>query len=51
MSLNVGELKGCIVETCPEDELFRNRRERFKETLVVDGGWLSDRLKIQANLF
>ncbi|KAF8554692.1 hypothetical protein OG21DRAFT_1508579 [Imleria badia] len=37
MSLNVGELKGCVMETCPEDEFFRNRRRHFKETLVIDG--------------
>lgn len=37
MSLNVGELKGRITETCPEDEFFRNERRNFKETLVIDG--------------
>ncbi|KAG6372334.1 hypothetical protein JVT61DRAFT_7774 [Boletus reticuloceps] len=37
MSLNVGELKGCVAETCPEDEFFRNRRQHLKETLVIDG--------------
>lgn len=32
------------METCPEDEFFRDRRLRFKETLVIDGGWLSIRM-------
>lgn len=50
MSLNVGELRGRIVETCPEDEFFRDRRRHFKETLVVDGRWLLEYLKMQANL-
>ena len=51
MSLNVGELKGCIMEICPEDEFFRNRRRHFKQTLVIDGRWLLEYLKMQANLF
>lgn len=50
MSLNVGELKGRVMETCPEDEFFRSKRRHFKETLIVDGEWLSEYLKMQANL-
>ena len=50
MSLNVGEIRGCIVETCPEGEFFRDRRRHFKETLVVDGGWLLQCLKMHADL-
>ncbi|KAG9316547.1 hypothetical protein JVU11DRAFT_2597 [Chiua virens] len=37
MSLNVGELKGCIVESCPEEEFFHNKRRFLRETIVVDG--------------
>lgn len=50
MSLNVGELKGGIMETCPEDGFFRDRRRQFKETLVVDGKWLLECLRMQAHL-
>ncbi|KAF9227418.1 hypothetical protein BS17DRAFT_747957 [Gyrodon lividus] len=37
MSLNAGELGGCIMETCSEDIFFRDGYRRFKETLVIDG--------------
>ncbi|KAG8213869.1 hypothetical protein J3R82DRAFT_10613 [Butyriboletus roseoflavus] len=37
MSLNVGEIRGCIMKACPEGEFFRDTRRHFKETLVVDG--------------
>ncbi|KAF9241526.1 hypothetical protein BU15DRAFT_87119 [Melanogaster broomeanus] len=37
MSLNVGELKGCIMETCSEYTFFHDGCSRFKETLVIDG--------------
>ncbi|KIJ61338.1 hypothetical protein HYDPIDRAFT_177084 [Hydnomerulius pinastri MD-312] len=37
MSLNVGELRGCILEACSEDVFFRDGYQRFKETLVIDG--------------
>lgn len=50
MSLNVGELKGRIMEACLEDEFFRNERRSFEDTFVVDGTWLLVYLKMQANM-
>ncbi|KAH7888759.1 hypothetical protein F5I97DRAFT_2055646 [Phlebopus sp. FC_14] len=37
MSLNVGLIKGCILDICSEDVFFNGGYKSFKETLYIDG--------------
>ncbi|KAI6121684.1 hypothetical protein F5141DRAFT_529930 [Pisolithus sp. B1] len=37
MSLNVEEIKGCVLEVFPEDAFFRHECPSFDETLIIDG--------------
>ncbi|KAI6157760.1 hypothetical protein BKA82DRAFT_130576 [Pisolithus tinctorius] len=37
MSLNVGEIKGCVLEVFPEDAFFRHECPSPDETLIIDG--------------